>query len=458
MPRTLLCPLILVLSGCFAMPALFSNEKADSKAKVVSLALVQWPQWRGPLGTGVAPKANPPVTWSESSNVVWKIALPGKGHASPVIWDESIFVTAAVPHGDALEPKYSGRPGAHDNLPVTHRQKFVLLAVDRADGTILWEKTLHEALPHEGGHYTATLASASPVTDGEHVFAFFGSYGLYCLTPDGDIVWQKQLGKMHTKHGHGEGSSPVLHGDTLVVNWDHEEQSFVVAFEKATGKPRWKKMRDEVTSWATPIVVEHDGKAQLIVCGTDRVRGYDLSDGSVIWECGGLSANICASPVAANGIVYAGSSYEKRAILAIRLEGATGDITHTKNVVWKRRSRTPYVPSPLLYDDALYYLRHYQPIMTRVSAPTGHDEPGAFRLEELRDVYASPVAAAGRVYVTDRYGLTIVLKNDTSHEVLARNQLDDAISASAALVGDRIFLRGERFLYCIGQTPKKAAE
>ena len=148
------------------------------------------------------------------------------------------------------------------------------------------------------GHFTASLASNSPVTDGERVYAFFGSRGLYCFDVDGKPQWEKDLGEMQTKHGHGEGSSPALYGDTLIVNWDHEGQSFVAAFDKRNGKQRWKAAREEVTSWATPIVVEHAGKPQVVISGTHRVRGYDLATGAVIWECGGLSANIVASPVA----------------------------------------------------------------------------------------------------------------------------------------------------------------
>ena len=315
-----------------------------------------WPQWRGPRGTGFAPHADPPVQWSEVENVRWKIALPGLGHSTPVVWGNYVFLTLSVPYGDALEPKYSDAPGAHDNLPVTRRHEFFVLAVDRRDGSVLWQRSLRKALPHEGAHHTASLASNSPVTDGESLLVSFGSYGLYCLDLDGRLLWEKDLGRMNTKHGHGEGSSPALHGHTLIINWDHEGQSFVVALDKRTGRRRWKVDREEVTSWATPVVVQHQGKSQVIISGTSRVRGYDLDTGAVIWECGGLSANIVASPVAADGMVFVGSSYEKRALLAIRLDQAQGDITRTANVMWRRIRGTPYVPSPLLCGDSLYFL------------------------------------------------------------------------------------------------------
>ena len=409
-----------------------------------------WPHWRGPLATGVAPHADPPLEWSEEKNVRWKMPLPGRGHSTPIVWRDRLFLTAAIPVGQPVGPIYDRAPGSHDNSPVTHNQEFVVLAMDRKDGKIVWQKSLDKRLPHEGGHHTGSMASNSPVTDGEFLFAHFGSRGLYCLSLDGELKWKTDFGQMQTLHGHGEGSSPVLFGDTVVVNWDHEGQSFVTALDKRTGKQIWKVLREEITSWASPIVVEHRGQAQLIISGTNRVRGYDLATGAVIWECGGLSANVVASPVAANGMVYVGSSYDKRALFAIRLEGALGDITDTKQVVWNRFRGTPYVPSPLLYDDSLYFLTHYQGVLTRVHGPTGEDRPGAIRLPGLTDIYASPVAAANRIYVTDRSGATAVVQHGDIPRILSVNQLDDRFSASAALVGDEIYLRGERFLYCIG--------
>ena len=257
---------------------------------------------------------------------------------------------------------------------------------------------------------------------------------------------------MHTKHGHGEGSSPVLHGETVVVNWDHQEESFIVAFDKSTGREKWRKPRNEKTSWSSPIVVTHEGTPQVIVSATGALRSYDLETGEVIWECGGLSDNVVASPVSANGIVIAGSSYDKRSMIAVKMEGATGDVTGTSHVLWRRINRTPYVPSPLLYDNTLYFLAHYQGVLSRVDPGTGKDRGGPFRLEGLADIYASPVAAAGRIYITDRQLGTLVLSHTSGEDppgFLAMNQLDDRISASAAIVDRELFLRGEKFLYCL---------
>lgn len=410
-----------------------------------------WPQWRGPQANGAATDADPPIDWGEEENIRWKTPLPGKGHSTPVVWDNQLFLTAAIPSGEALPPRYSGAPGAHDNLPITHRHRFVVLSIDRQTGSILWQVRVHEALPHEGGHVSGSLASASPVTDGERVYAYFGSYGIYCLNFNGDVLWQRQLGIMHSKHGHGEGASPALFGDSLVVNCDHEGESFLAVLNKHTGEPLWRAKREEVTSWSSPVVVVQEDAPQVVVSGTERVRGYRLKTGEVIWECGGLSANISASPVYADGVVYVGSSYEKRALLAIRLAGASGDLTNTDHVLWRTRRGTPYVPSPLLYEGGLFYLSHYQSILTRVVAETGEPAPGPVRLNGLGNIYASPVAAAGRVYVTDLDGATVVVDHAKPTRVLALNRLDDSFSASAALVGREMFLRGEKNLYCIAE-------
>jgi hypothetical protein len=289
------------------------------------------------------------------------------------------------------------------------------------------------------------------VTDGTLLFASFGSQGIYCLDLEGTLIWKVDLGRMQTKHGHGEGSSPVLSGNTLVVNWDHEGDSFVVALDKSSGRERWRIKRDEVTSWATPITVKHGEQTQLIVSVTSRIRSYDLQTGKSIWECGGLSANIVCSPVAGHGMVFAGSSYEKQAMMAIRLEGASGDITGSDLIRWSRFRGTPYVPSSLLYKESLYFLRHYQGILTRIEAVSGEEKQGPFRLGGIRNVYASPVAADNRVYITDLDGTTMVLSHEDQPRILAMNQLNDSFSASAAIVDSEIILRGQRKLYSISE-------
>ena len=413
--------------------------------------LAQWGQWRGPLATGAAPKADPPVEWSETKNIRWKTKLPGLGHSSPVVWGSLVFVTTAEMTG-AKKPFTGVTPdGAHNNMNPLFDHQFAVMAIDRQTGAVVWRRTVATRQPHESTHESATWASNSPVTDGEHVLSFFGSNGLYCLDTGGRLLWSRDLGDMQVKHGHGEGASPLLHGETVVVNWDHEGASVIVALAKRTGEELWRQPRDEGTSWATPIVVTHDGQRQVVVSGTRRVRGYDLKTGAVIWEAGGLPGNIVASPVGADGMVFAAGSYEKQTLLAIRLTGAKGELTGTQQIAWQKNRSTPYVPSPLLYDGWLYYLRHYQGVLSRVNAKTGDEPSGPFRLGSVFNIYSSPVAAAGRIYVTDRNGKTLVMSNDAEPKALTLNKLDDRFSASAALVGDAIFLRGEKFLYCIGE-------
>ena len=411
--------------------------------------LQNWPSWRGPLGNGSAPKAIPPTEWSEIKNVKWKTEIPGLGHSTPVVWQNQIFLTTSLPFGSELPPVPQTAPGAHDNLDVTQRHKYIVLAVHRSSGEIQWQTTVKEALPHEGGHYTGSLASASPVTDGKHVYAFFGSQGLYCLDFEGKVVWSKSLGKMQSKHAHGEGSSPVLHGKTIVVNWDHEGQSFVTALDTETGKERWRALRDEVTSWASPTIAVHKGQAQVIVSGTKRIRAYNLTDGEILWECGGLSANVVASPVHDNGIVVAASSYEKQAMFAIRLDGAKGNITDSENVLWDRLTRTPYVPSPLLYNGTVYFLRHYQGILSKVDLNTGEEPSGPFRLGPISNLYASPIGADNKIYFTDLRGSTLVLTHEDNPVVISFNRLNDSFAASPIAVNNQLILRGHRYLYCI---------
>lgn len=414
-----------------------------------------WPQWRGPLATGVAPSGDPPVEWGEGKNVRWKVPIPGRGHSTPIVRGSRIFLTTAIPSGEAVAAASADRPGAHDNVAPDRAQEFVVLALDRGDGSVLWQRTVRRALPHEGVHQTGSWASGSAITDGERVFAFFGSHGLHALDLDGRPLWQADFGDMQTLHGHGEGSSPALHGETLIVNWDHEGDSFLIALDKRTGEQRWKVARDEVTSWSTPLVVEHAGRPQVVVSATRRIRGYDLASGDLVWEWGGLSHNVVASPVAGAGFVYAGSSYETRALVAIRLAAAKGDVTGTPAVAWTRDRDTPYVPSPLLYGDALCFVKHIQGFLTCVAAKSGETWFGPERLPGIDGVFASPVGAAGRIYVVGRNGATVVLRHGPRFEPIARNVLEESFAASPAVAGNELYLRGERHLYCIAEEPPR---
>ena len=453
---------IILQGGCEQSPPVPSNtagsaESAESipsdsnHSQTQAESLYFWPQWRGPLATGEGPHANPPLDWNESKNVRWKIPLPYQGHSSPIIWGERIFLTGTIAEGDPL-PVPEQPSGAHNNVDPKRTLRFTVVCIDFKDGGLLWEKTVRNTQPHQSTHESSNWASASPVTDGKRVFAFFGSNGLYALDFNGTLLWEKDLGDMQVKHGHGEGASPTLFENTLVVNWDHEGDSFIVALDKRTGKERWRKPRDEPTSWTSPIIAQVDGKPQVIVSGTTAVRGYDLETGEVVWHCGGLSNNVVSSPVFTDGILYAGSSYEIQSMLALQLEGAKGDLKKSTHVLWTRQHRTPYVPSPLFYKKHLYFLRHYQAILTRVVGKTGEEPNGPIRLPGILNLYASPVAADGRIYFTDQQGVTLVISWDKAPEIISLNRLDDSFNASAALVGDSIILRGEKFLYRLATT------
>ncbi len=412
-----------------------------------------WPEWRGPLHSGVAPAGDPPVTWSESSNVRWKIELPGLGSATPVIWGDRLFVLTAVSTG---EPARSG-PGFFSRLrtrimrgvSATHVQQFVVLAIDRRDGSVLWERVAREAAPHQGTHGTNTWASPSAVTDGEVVCASFGSSGLYCYDLDGRPLWEADLGDMRTKMSFGEGASPTLHGDLLIVPWDHEGQSFIAAFDKRTGRERWRTPRDEETSWSTPLVIEGEGGAQVVTSATGAVRSYDAATGELRWWDDGVTENAIPTPVSADGLVFVTSGYRGNRLAAIDLSAAAGDIRGADAVVWSVDRDTPYVPSPLLLDGQLYLLKSNSGVLTAYDAATGERRYGPERLRGIRNVYASPVAAGGRLYVTSREGATAVLRAGPEFDVLAVNVLDDGFDASPALAGDEIYLRGRQFLYCI---------
>jgi outer membrane protein assembly factor BamB len=411
-----------------------------------------WPAWRGPTANGVSMTANPPVSWSETNNVRWKIEVPGKGHSSPIILGEKIYLTTAAAVGEKMPAVHDDAPGVHDSVPVTHRHQFVVMAINRRDGTLAWKKVAKEEWPHEGGHYTGSLASNSPVTDGEMIYVNFGSRGLYAYDLDGNLKWQKDLGKMRTLHSHGEGSSPVVHKDALILCWDHEAESFLYKFNKKTGEQIWKVARDEKTSWATPLIVEHKGRTQIVTSATKRVRGYDFETGELIWEWKGLAMNAVSSPVATQGIAIVGNSYDFAAMVAVKLDEARGDVTGTKHVTWTLNRLTPYVSSPLLYGDTLYFLRHNQNVLSRMDPISGEFRGEPIRLNGIRDfIFSSPVGAANRIYIPARDGVTVVLSHDRENRQLAANRLNDSFSASPALAGRELYLRGEKFLYCIAE-------
>jgi len=443
--------IVFIICFCIASTLAWGDERHSDFRKY-------WSQWRGPLFTGVAPYGDPPVEWSESQNVRWKIEIPGKGHASPIVWGEKIFVLTAVETDKPVSPQEAQK--SEEQLPGWRRNsgksaskinRFDILAINRQDGRILWQRTAHEEFPHAGTHAEGSWASNSPVTDGENIYAYFGSYGLYCYDMQGNLIWEKDLGNMKTKLSFGEGSSPALHGNTIIVNWDHEDQSFIVALNKRTGEEIWKVDRDEKTSWATPLIIEHNGRFQIITNATRRIRSYDLVSGELIWECGGMTGNVVPSPMVDDGIVYLTSGFRGNALLAIDLDLASGDITDSEAIVWSHDKNTPYAPSPLLYGDKLYLLQENKGFLSCLNTKTGEVYYTRQKLEDVRVTFVSLVGASDHVYIAGKDGVTFVLQHGHAFEVLAKNLLDDEFTASPAIVDKEIYLRGYKYLYCIAQ-------
>lgn len=417
---------------------------------VSASAQAHWPHWRGPLGTGEAPDGNPPLEWSEGENVRWKVEVPGRGKGTPIVWGDHVFVLTAVPVGEPVELDDAGDGGRRRRgVQPNQRQRFVVQARSRADGAVVWEDVANELLPHEGTHGDGSWAAASAVTDGETLLAHFGSRGLYAYGLDGEKRWEVQLGQMETRNSFGEGSSPALYEDTVVVQWDHEGPSFIVALDAATGEERWRRERDEPTSWATPVVCEVDGEPQVITSGT-LIRSYDLASGELLWACDAeMTKNAVPTPIHREGIAYVTSGFRGAALVALRLEGARGELEDTDAVLWHFDEDTPYVPSPLLAGRYLCYLKSNNGVLSVQDVETGERVFGPERLQAVANVYASPVAARGRLYLVGRDGEVEVRALDGEFGVLATNRLPDAFDASPAIAERELYLRGESYLWCL---------
>jgi outer membrane protein assembly factor BamB len=397
-----------------------------------------WGHWRGPTGNSVSPTAKPPTEWSSTKNVKWKVVVPGRGSGSPVIWDSRVFVTTAVPVDGAVNA----------SLP---KLDFKLLCFDRHDGKVLWERTCINATPHQETHLTNPFSSASPCTDGRHVYAPFGSRGLYCYTMTGELVWKRDdFGRMEIRNSFGEGSSPTIEGDKLLLPWDHEGPSALYALDKLTGKTIWKADRDEPTCWATPLVVEYRGKKQVVLNGQTCARGYDLETGQELWRCSGQTERPVASAVAGQGLIFVGSGHKGSFLGAFQPDGR-GDLKGTNKVAWTINHDTPDIASPLLSGNRLYFHKGKSGQLSCVDAKTGTPYYMASRIPGLDSIYASPVAAGGHVYLTSRNGTTVVIQDANALKVVATNSVGETVDATPAPVDGELFIRGEKHLFCIAK-------
>ena len=331
-------------------------------------------------------------------------------------------------------------------------QRFEVLALDRKNGKILWQRTAKTATPHEGYHRAyGSFASNSPVTDGKYVYASFGSRGIYCYDFNGKLIWEKDPGvQMKMRLAFGEGSAPLLVGNRLFLVFDHEAESFIVALDKRNGKELWRAARDERSSWSTPLAIDHGGKTEIVVSATNRVRSYDPETGKVLWESAGLGANVIPVPVYQNGHVYVMSGYRDPKMMAIKL-GKQGDLTGSDAIVWSHTRGVPYTASPVLYENKLYVVTD-NGMVSAFNATTGEPYYSQTRLPKAYNLKASPIGANGKLYLATEDGDVVVLKMGEKFEVLATNHLTDQIFiATPAIAAGEIFLRGQNTLFCISE-------
>ncbi|MBL8292795.1 MAG: PQQ-binding-like beta-propeller repeat protein [Bryobacterales bacterium] len=411
-----------------------------------------WARWRGPYETGMA-RGDAPVQWSLTENIAWKTTIPGRGFSSPVLWGDKIFLTTAVPAKEieAGPAAGGGGRGAGGGAGSGVEHRFQVMALDRRTGKVIWERTAVTATPHEGYHRKyGSFASNSPVTDGRMVYAFFGSRGLYAYDLDGKQMWKKEFPPMRMRLQFGEGTAVVLHEDKLILSCDQESDSFIVVVDKRTGKELWRKSRDEVSAWSPPLVVEYEGKKQMIVAASAKVRAYDIDTGNVIWECGGLGSNVIPAPVTYAGMVFVMSGHREPNLLAIKL-GRTGDLTGTDAVAWTNQRGNSYTPSPVLHEGKLYFVTD-NGMISCFDAKTGKPFYHQIRLPKPYNFKASPVGANGKLYLSTEQGDIVVVKLSEEYEVLATNSMgDEFFVATPAIVGGNIYLRSATTLYAVGK-------
>ena len=433
-----------------------------TSATIAALAVVHaddWPHWRGPQASGVAADKSVPTRWSATENVAWKAPIGGVGISTPIVSGERVFVTSQVgtgisrqgprlvQGGDAAamgeKPLGSGRATAPPDKTI-----FIVEAFARGDGKKLWERRIEAEGALTPTHEKHNLATPSPVTDGTHLFALFGTGQLAALNGDGSVAWQRHLGKEYSAFDiqWGHGSSPVIFGDSLILLCDHPSASYLVALDKRTGKERWKADRGKGrSSYSTPLIVDTPGGAELIVNSSERLDAYDPRNGTLLWHTGDSNRFPVPSPVSNNGIIYTSRGYRSGPYMAIK-PGGRGDVSAT-HVVWSVATGAPYVSS-LLYYDGVVYMANDVGVLTAVDASNGQ------RLwqERVDGVFsASPVGGGGHVYFVAENGDTVVVKSGRSPQVVARNAVGERMLASPAIAGGRLFLRTDDHVIAIGK-------
>ena len=416
-----------------------------------------WPQWRGRGGTGVSDRTDYPAEWSPTKNVAWQTAIPGRGHSSPIVWGNTVFLTTSIQGEHVPDHKapdhlgYDLKPGyLHpDSVGADYKYTLKMLAIDARNGKLLWERTAYDGLMYDNRHRKNTYASPTAVTDGTLVYFYFEAAGLYAYDFTGKPMWKSEaLGRI-AKGGMGPGTSPILHDDLLIVQADQEmgANSAIVALNKRTGQEIWRAERRTRRSWATPLIVEAGGRKELIAAGAEMVAGYDPRTGKELWRSKGTESHPIPSAVAGHGLVFFTAGSQAKRAMAIR-PGGEGDVTNTDAVVWTYRKGTAYVPSPILHGDYLYLMTDAG-LVTCLDARTGAVMYEGGRPPIPATFTASLVAYGGRILMTSEEGDTFVLKAGPTHEILRTNSIGEPVYASPALANDTIFIRGAQHLFAI---------
>ena len=417
-----------------------------------------WPQWRGPAGQGVSPEQGVVSEWTPSSNILWKTAIDGRGHSSPIVARGRIFLTTSI-KGEHVPGRkapvhlgFDRKPGyVHpDSVDVDFKYSLKVLALDAATGKLLWTRTAYDGLMADDRHRKNTYASSTMVTDGALVYAFFESAGLYAYDFSGALKWQRSLGNI-IKAGLGPGSSPILHRNLIILQCDQEmgDGSFIVALNRQTGDEVWRIARTTRRSWATPILVDVAGRVELVTAGAEAVIAYDPNTGRELWRANGVQSHPIPSFVAGHGLVFATAGSSAKRALAIRPGGA-GDLTDSPAIVWRYNKGTAYVPSPILHGKYLYLMTDTG-IMTCLDAMTGAVVYEGGRVPVPATFTASPIAFDDLILLTSEDGDTFVVRAGPKHEIVRTNSVGEPVYASPAISDGRIFIRGDRHLFAIGR-------
>lgn len=428
-------------------------------AQAADPAPANWPQFRGADSRGVAASADLPDRWSETENVEWKAEIPGRGWSSPIVWGDRVFLTTVINHGKT-EPLKKGLyfGGDRPEIP-TSEHEWKVMCLGLTTGQVMWEKTVRKGRPLTPIHIKSSYASETPVTDGRHVYACFGSVGIFCFDFDGREVWQHALPASKMRNNWGTSASPVLHGERLYYVSDNDEQSYLLALDRHTGKEVVRASRWEKSNWSTPYIWQHDKRTEIITPGTGAIVSCDLN-GKALWKLRGMSSITIATPYAVDDLLYVSSGYmgdKMKPLYAIK-PGASGDLTlpegqtSSEFIAWSNPGIAPYNPSTLVHNGLLYVL-YDRALVSCFDARTGAQHYDRQRLERSAGFTTSPWASGDRIYCLNEDGVCYVLRAGKTFELLHQNTLapDDLCMSTPALVGDRLLIRTDKRLYSIRQ-------